>query len=147
MPCDTRWGLILGYFNSILQSEAILSDFLDGSVKMQKAPRRSIFSFVASKTFLMHLKKSVGALRAIVAYQKKFEKNTALPSDVFKAFLSLPDDMNLSSSERSLLNGVIASSFDFVYDDIHGVAYRIGHGHSGCCQRRGLYRQIERRRH
>ncbi|KAE9359119.1 hypothetical protein PF008_g2375 [Phytophthora fragariae] len=108
MPSDTRWGSSLAYRQSVLKPENLLPQlvtercFLTASTIPKKASRRAVFDFVTGKDLASELEKAVQVLEPLAKYQRRFEKDRAVPLDVFEMVLSLPDEIAsepLSASE------------------------------------------------
>ncbi|RLN89474.1 hypothetical protein BBJ28_00021748 [Nothophytophthora sp. Chile5] len=132
MPGDTRWGSLLGCFDTVLAAESALFSvvscrhFLVAKTKKQKKARREVHDLVTSTNFVPRLEKAVGMLKIVVQHLRHFEKNDTPVSDVYKMFIDLDKEVEgcgLSSGELKSIKALIKARFDFVYGDAHGLSY------------------------
>lgn len=85
-----------------------------------------MFDVVTGKTLVPQLQKAVKILEPLVKDQPRFEKNRAVPSEVFDMVLVLPSEIPqppLTAAEQAAVRSKIAARFNFVYGDAHGVAH------------------------
>ncbi|RLN86260.1 hypothetical protein BBJ28_00020768, partial [Nothophytophthora sp. Chile5] len=117
MPDDTRWGSLLGCFDTVLAAESAL---------FSKKTQREVHDLVTPTDFVPRLEKAVGMLKIVVQHLRHFEKNDTPVSDVYKMFIDLNKEVEgcgLSSGELESVKALIKARFDFVYGNAHVLRY------------------------
>ena len=135
MPAATRWGSILACFTSLLKSENVLLNIVQGrnwlltGTADQRAKRSKVHDVIADVAFLQNLKKSIAILKPIDELIVYFQSDRVPLSDVYNAFVRLPNVFKnvheINNVEKAYLCDLVRSRLEFMYGHAHGVAYAL----------------------
>ena len=134
-PAPTRWGSILACFVSLLKSERVLLSIVHGrhwlstGTAEQRAKRSKIHDVITDVAFVQHLNKAIAILLPIDELIVYFQSDRVPVSDVYNAFVHLPDVFKkvdeINTEENEYICNLVQSRFDFMYGHAHGVAYAL----------------------
>ena len=130
-PATTRWGTILGCFETLLSSENILHAYVmersylsDSSDAKQKMKREAIRNTISKPTFVSQLKRCIEILKPMCSLITYFQADDIPVSDVFYAFIELPKQyQSLPLNEKTFIEERIQERWRFISGDAHEVGY------------------------
>ncbi|KAG6969150.1 hypothetical protein JG688_00005460 [Phytophthora aleatoria] len=128
LPVDTHWEAIERCFKSIKSSETILH------------------GFVNSRDFLRSGSKEQKAKRRHAHDMKAFQKNSKPPSEVYRMFLQLPKiyaKVEMTIAEYGKIARILDDRFNFIYVNVHGVAYLLDPRYLGRDMAENTRRQVD----
>jgi hypothetical protein len=134
LPAATRWGSLLSCFQSLKDADECLHqivsqrqfDTKSGSGR-QNLQRSRIKGIILDGSSMTKLTKSIAILEPINMFITKFQSDSVPASDVVKAFQQLPalfcDIEAISQNEKNYLMKLTKDRYEFMYGDVHGIAY------------------------
>ena len=153
-PPPTRWGTLCGCFKSLRAADDILNglvsehDFVTKGTNKEKEKRVSIKSIITDPDSVAKLEESIKILAPIEKFLKIFQSDAVPCSDVYKAFLELEEEIgklgNVVAADNKLyLAQLVRKRFDFMYGDVHAVAYLLDPRYLGDGISRTLQNEME----
>ena len=152
-PAPTHWGTLNGCFKLLRAADNILNglvsewDFVTTGNAKQKEKRVAIKAVIADPDFVTKLDECTTILTPVDMHIKIFQSNAVPCSDMYKAFVELEEKMcnrpNVEADKKAYLVELVRKRFDFMYGDVHSVAYLLDPRYLGDGMLHTLRKEIE----
>lgn len=129
----TRWGTLLGQFQSIFDSDAILNEIITGRnfishelSNKDKENRTHIKKIIQDNNWQTNLKNGIDLLSPINRILNLFQSDLIPLSEVYYNFielLTMKQFDNFNNLDRNIIFTAIKSRFAFIYNEAHAIAY------------------------